>query len=72
MRAPAIVAIGFTVVVIVVTVVGYFMSQIIGTPEEQCRNLCAEGNRSGRLVFVYPSEQTAGMRGKGPANCECY
>jgi hypothetical protein len=68
---PMIVTIGFAVVVSIGLVAGYFMSQV-PTLEEMCRTQCAERNRSGRLVHVYPPEQTAGMRGKGPTNCECY
>ena len=69
-RIPAslIVIIGFAIVVIITLVVWY----VLPTPEETCRKQCAERNRSGRLVYVYPPEQTAGMRGKGPTNCECY
>ena len=68
---PVIVAIGFAIVVIAGLAIGYLMSQL-PSPEEACRKRCAESNRSGRLVYVFPPEQTAGMRGKGPQNCECY
>lgn len=68
---PIVVAIGFAVFIAAGLFIGYLLSQA-PSPEEACRTRCAEIKRSGRLVYEYPPEQTAGMRGKGPTNCECY
>jgi len=39
--------------------------------EENCKQLCATRNKAGVLVPQFSPERTAGMRGKGPMQCEC-
>jgi len=49
-----------------------YLFRDVPSQEESCIKQCTTANRSWRMVNVYPKEQTAGMRGKGPMRCECY
>lgn len=42
------------------------------TPREVCEQKCSAIGRFSRMVPVYPPAQTAGMRGQGPMQCDCY
>lgn len=44
----------------------------MGFLQGACQKECALKKRSGRLVFVYLPETTAGTRGSAPLKCECY
>jgi hypothetical protein len=69
--SPGVVAtIGFAVVISVAVGVVLLMRQI-PSEERLCNERCAQYNKRGDLVYVYPPETTAGMRGKGPRECRC-
>lgn len=68
---PVLVLLGFVVPMLLVLLVAYLLRNV-PSPEDACRKECAAVNRAGRLVYVYPSEMTAGMRSKGSTKCECY
>lgn len=38
---------------------------------EACAEACSAQGKRGKLVFQYSKVQTAGMRGRGPAECYC-
>lgn len=38
---------------------------------EACMQSCAPFGRQGELVHKFTAEQTAGMRGRGPTECQC-
>lgn len=67
---PLIVAGGFCAVVGIV-LLGAYLLRDVPTPEEACQRQCAVTHRSGQMVPIYPPAQTAGMRGRGPTECQC-
>lgn len=36
-----------------------------------CVQTCAAHDRQGELVYKFSREQTAGMHGRGPVECQC-
>lgn len=58
---------------IVVTGLGaaVYVAKLIPSEQESCNRLCAAHGKQGSLAYVYPKEQTAGMRGRGPTECRC-
>ncbi len=70
MPIPLIVASGFLGVAALLLLIAYLLS---GVPSEEqaCQRQCASTKQAGQLVPIFPPEQTAGMRGKGPVRCEC-
>lgn len=71
LSVPVLVLLGFVVPMLLVLLVAYLLRNA-PSPEDACRKECSAVNRAGRLVYVYPSEMTAGMRSRGPTKCECY
>jgi predicted permease len=50
---------------------GIYLLRDMPTDQQACAIACAKSNQTGYLAYVYDASQTAGMRGKGPAECQC-
>lgn len=61
---PAVVALGFAVVVGAGLLLGYFLRDV-PSDQENCTKLCAKSHRLGQLVPRYPGAV------KPPFRCEC-
>ena len=48
-----------------------FLSGFVPSTEQRCKTTCSKTGLDSRMVYKYPSEMTAGMRGRGPAECQC-
>lgn len=48
-----------------------FLTRKIPSADVACTRTCAAEGKTGKRVYQYSKEQTAGMRGRGPAQCDC-
>jgi hypothetical protein len=48
----------------------YLVAQI-PSQESACSTHCATRGKTGAMAYVYSATMTAGMRGKGPQECQC-
>ena len=70
MSTGVTVAICFAVVISIIVAIVLAMRQV-PSEEQLCIDKCAEYSKRGELVYLYRSEVTAGMRSKGPRECQC-
>lgn len=67
---PAIIAIGFTVPIVLTLAFSYFLYLFdIPTPEQSCKKYCATKNQSGQLVSIFTRTQSS--KGGGSTKCQC-
>ncbi|MNN70616.1 hypothetical protein D3C81_1864840 [compost metagenome] len=69
--SPAVIVALAIAATVTVYLLAAYLSRFFPTEQEMCTARCAKENQSGYLKYVHSAQQTAGMRDKGPTQCQC-